>query len=200
MPYACIRAIIYLVYLILYRFRVLGRENVPPGGAVVCANHTSLADPVLAALAFKANDRPFFMAKSELFKNPLFGLLIKLLGAFPVERGASDLGALKHSLELLREGKKLLMFPQGTRFSDAETLELKSGVAMLALRTGLPILPVYITQGRKLFINRIEVSIGVPFTPERKPGQDKNEAYHQITSRLAADIQALRPCKQKECL
>ncbi len=105
MLYSLARAVVYFIYILLYRFRVSGRENVPPGGAIVCANHTSLADPVLVALALKTKDRPYFMAKAELFKKPVFGGLIRFLGAFPVERGTSDLGAIKHTLRLLNAQK-----------------------------------------------------------------------------------------------
>ena len=191
MLYACVRAVVYFVYIIVYRFRVSGRENVPPGGTLVCANHTSLSDPILIALALTVGNRPFFMAKAELFKISLFGNLLRQLGAFPVERKISDLGAVKRTLNLLKQGHKVLMFPQGTRIPEAEITDIKSGAAMLALRTGCPILPVFITPGRKMFINRIEISFGSPFVPEKKPEQDKSEAYAEISSRLAYEIQSL---------
>jgi 1-acyl-sn-glycerol-3-phosphate acyltransferase len=99
MFYRFARAAIGIIFRILYRFSVSGRENVPDGAALICVNHSSLADPVLVAMALKAKDRPRFMAKQELFNK--FGLkqLITALGAYPVERGASDMGAIRTTLE-----------------------------------------------------------------------------------------------------
>ena len=191
MLYSAARAVIYFIFLIIYRFKVYGSENLPYGRVIICANHTSLADPILAALSVKTKERLYFMAKAELFKNPLFGGLIRFFGAFPIDRGASDIGAIKHTLGLLKAEKKILMFPQGTRFSSSEKMALKSGAAMLSLKTGTPILPMYITTGRKMFINRIEVRIGVPFTPCLKQDQDKSLAYDEISVCLGEKIEEL---------
>ena len=191
MFYKIAHAVIWFVYRLVYRFRVTGRENVPQGGAVVCGNHTSLADPVLVALALRTPDRPYFMAKAELFKIPVFKSLIKFLGAFPVRRGEADLASIKHSLRLLKDGKKLLVFPWGKRVRDGDSAEIKNGAAMLANRSGSPLLPVYISHGRKLFVNKIDVRIGRPVDSRLPEGMGKQEFYSELADGIMADIQAL---------
>lgn len=93
-----------------YNYHVIGREKVPDGGCVLVANHTQWADPVLVGTAL-GNQYPLVaMAKKELFQIKLLGPLISALGAFPVDRGTADIGAIKTSLKAVKEGKKLLIF------------------------------------------------------------------------------------------
>lgn len=197
MFYKVAHVILSALFFLLFRFRVTGRENVPQGGVLLCGNHSSLSDPVFVALALSAKDQPCFMGKAELFKIFGLGWLIRKLGAFPVERGASDLGAIKKSLSLLSAGRKLLIFPQGRRVQKEDAMALKAGAAMLAARSGVPILPLYITEGRKIFINRVEVIIGKPFAAEKKPGQGRAEAYEMISNRLMEEILSLSKQTQK---
>ncbi|MDR1669438.1 MAG: 1-acyl-sn-glycerol-3-phosphate acyltransferase [Oscillospiraceae bacterium] len=180
------------LYRLLYRLRIVGREHVPEGGVIVCVNHSSLADPVLVALALKPRDHPRFMAKAELFRIFGFNWLIKKLGAFPVERGTSDITAIKGSLQFLKEGSKVLIFPHGRRVeSDEEAAAMKAGAAMLAFRSGAPILPVYLSPGRKCFVNRIEVIFGEPFFAEKTDGS-RVEQYAAVSERLRREIYALK--------
>ncbi|MDR1693124.1 MAG: 1-acyl-sn-glycerol-3-phosphate acyltransferase, partial [Oscillospiraceae bacterium] len=166
--YRFAHALVHLVFGLLYRFKVHGRENVPEGGALICVNHSSLADPVLVALALKVEDHPRFMAKAELFKIFGFQWLITKLGAYPVERGASDMTAIKTTLSVLREGRKVLIFPQGRRvLRDGENVPLKDGAAMLAAHSDKPLLPVYLTPGRKPIVNKIELVFGKPFSVQK---------------------------------
>lgn len=165
-----------------YRLRITGRENIPPGGCVVCPNHTSLADPPLAAVAVTHKERIGVMAKKELFEKKQFGSLITWLGAFPVDRGGADITAIKTALKVVKDGGKLIIFPQGSR--DHAEGETKEGAAMLAARTKAPILPIYITENKKRF-GRVEVIIGKPFTPE--PGsKDYSAIANDILTRIYA--------------
>lgn len=147
-----------------YRITITGRENIPEGGCVVCPNHTSYADPPLAAVGLSNRVNIAVMAKKELFeKGGLFSRLITWLGAFPVSRGDADISAIKTALKSVKDGRKLIIFPQGTR--GAGEGEAKAGAAMLAARTKAPILPVYITENKKRF-SRVHIIIGKPFLPE----------------------------------
>lgn len=192
MLYRIAHRVLYFFYRIFYRFRVVGRENIPEGAAIICGNHNSKSDPVLVALALPVNDKPYFMAKIELFRVPLLKTLIKMLGAFPIDRGNNDLGAIKKTLEYLKMNKKVLIFPQGTRIAEDETAAAKQGVAMIALKTGAPMVPLYLTHGRKLFVNRVEVIIGKPVYAERKPDQSKTEAYDEIAEELMNSVYELK--------
>lgn len=156
--------VVSAAYHLHYRVRVTGRENIPEGGCVVCPNHTSYADPPLAAVALTGRQSIALMAKKELFeKGGFFASLITWLGAFPVSRGDADISAIKTALKAVKDGRKLIIFPQGTR--GATEGETKQGAAMLAARTKAPILPMYITEQKKRF-GRVDVIIGKPFYPE----------------------------------
>ncbi len=158
-----------------YPLKVYGRENIPEGGALVCANHSSAIDPVLIAFALTKKYPICPMAKESLMTIPVIGKILKLVGAFGVKRGASDIHAVKFALTQLKAGEYVALFPEGTRIRSREEGEPKTGAAMLALRTGVPVLPIYIPMKKRVFrLNR--VYIGEPFqmTPEgaRATAQD----------------------------
>lgn len=194
MIYRILHVLLRGIWKALYRMRVSGRENVPRGRAILCAVHTALSDPVILAIALKAEDHPRFMAKKELFSFGPFRWLISSLGAFPVDRDKPDLRAIKTALEILRGGRKLMVLPHGHRQKeDREATEVKNGAAMLAARAGAPLVPVYISRGRRPFLDKITVVFGEPvsFPPEnRKPSA---EDYQQIMERVMDDIERLCP-------
>lgn len=137
-------------YLVLrYGWRIEGLENIPTEGPVILvANHISYLDPPLLGAAVK---RPVhFMAKAELFRNRIFGSILRRVNAFPVERGAADRKAIRRSLEILAEGNVLVMFPEGTRSKTGELLPGQSGVAMLALRSRAHVVPAGIAGTSKV--------------------------------------------------
>jgi len=127
-----------------FGLRVTGAEHVPPEGpALIVSNHQSVLDPPIIGGA--APRQIYFMAKAELFRIPLFGRLIKALNARPVRREGSDPRALKEAARLLDEGKALLVFPEGTRSLDGSLAEAKPGVGMLAVMSGAPVVPAYVS-------------------------------------------------------
>jgi len=141
------RFLIRLAYFLSHLFfplRVEGLENVPlEGPLILCANHVTLADPVLMAAVV---GRPIrFIAKKELFKAKWFGSFLRHIGAFPVARGETDIGAVRNCLSLLKEGQCLGIFAQGTRRrkNQAEPA-MNTGVALIAIRSRAPVVPVYI--------------------------------------------------------
>lgn len=128
-------------------FTAVRHFNVPPvselrRGLLIASNHQSFLDPVLIGMAW-----PYpidYMARSSLFKPPGFGGLIRALGAHPVQRGRVDRSGLRTILRVLREGRPLLMFPEGTRTRDGSLGRFRSGVGALAVRCGVPVLPACI--------------------------------------------------------
>jgi 1-acyl-sn-glycerol-3-phosphate acyltransferase len=194
MFYKFAHVVVGFIYRVLYRFKVTGRDNIPGGGVLICANHSSLSDPIIIALALRRKDRPRFMGKAELFR--IFGLkqIITALGAYPVHRGVSDMAAIRTSLEILKKGQNVLIFPQGHRFADGgEEKAMKNGAAMLAFHSGAPLLPVYLSVGRKLFINKIRVVFGNPFYAKKEPGVKSSVQYAALAERLKEEIYALKP-------
>lgn len=121
---------------------------------------------------------------------PVLGWLLKKAGVFAVARGKSDVGAIKRALKCLKEGEKLLMFPEGTRSKDGDMGEGKTGAAMLALRTGVPIVPIYIPAKKNWFC-RTPVVFGEPFYPQAEGRKGNSEDYERIAAELMSRIAAL---------
>lgn len=145
-------------YHLCFRIRVEGLENLPKEGAcVICANHKSNLDPPMLGVCIPIRLR--YMAKEELFHNRIFGNLIRALGAFPIKRGKSDVGALRAAMKMLESGECVAIFPEGGR-SHANSLRRgKQGAALVAAKSGVNILPVGICGEYRLF-RKITVRIG----------------------------------------
>lgn len=177
-----------LAYHIYYRVSVTGRENIPEGPCVVCPNHSSYADPPLAAVGISHRHNIAVMAKKELFEGkPFFARLITWLGAFPVARDTADITAIKTALKAVKDGRKLILFPQGTR--GAGEGETKEGAAMIAARTKAPILPVFISENKRKH-GRVKIVIGEPFLPEN------TRDYAAVANDILRRIYALDPERQ----
>jgi len=145
MLYAILKPIAMALMRLLFRLEVVSPGMVPATGPVLLvSNHVSVLDPPLVGASAP---RPLhFMAKEELFRIPLLGSLIRALNARPVRRDGSDMRALKAALALLQEGRALLVFPEGTRGVEGQPLrEGKAGVGMLAVLSGAPVVPVYVS-------------------------------------------------------
>ena len=170
----------------LYRIKVINESKEPlDKNYVVCCNHTSLMDVVIIAIALKNQLR--FMAKKEIFKVPILNWFVKSMGAFPVDRKSGDVGAIKKTIEILKDGDCVGIFPQGTRHKkvDPRTTEIKDGIGMIAARSGVGILPVCIrTKKNKLkFFRRTEFVIGKYIPPEEIafPELGGREKYREIS-------------------
>lgn len=191
MFYRTAKAICRIILALLRRWEVQGAENLPPtGGAVVIANHISYWDPVVVGCAL--NRQVYFMAKAELFEIPLLGPLITRLGAFPVRRNGADPASVRRSLELLKSGRVIGIFPEGTRSHSGEILEPHLGAAMLALKVGVPIVPVAVN-GTKGVAGKVRVSIGKPleFTALYRKKAGKAE-LEQVSRQVMAEVDRMR--------
>lgn len=170
-----------------YPMKFIGKENIPEGGALVCANHSSAIDPFFLAFALGKKRPICAMAKESLMRIPVIGKILKLAGTFGVKRGASDIHAVKHAMEQLKKGEYVVLFPEGTRVKSREEGEPKTGAAMLACRTGVPVLPVYIPiRKRVLRINRVYIGQPLHFSPEGK--RASSQEYEAMTKTLMDQI------------
>ncbi len=157
---------------VLYGYRHSGSHNIPAGGPLIIAsNHCSYCDPIGVGAAVP---RPIhFMAKKELFNNPLFGRFIRFYHAVPIRRGGMDWRGVEVLKEILRGGGALIMFPQGTRRPEGSPLgKPKFGVGMLAQETRATIVPAFLLGTGRLrdaFLRRrpVRVYYGEPIRPER---------------------------------
>ncbi|MBD5161037.1 MAG: 1-acyl-sn-glycerol-3-phosphate acyltransferase [Oscillibacter sp.] len=174
---------------LLFPCRVVGMENLPEGGALLCANHVSGWDPIVIGLNLPRDSRLTVMAKDQLFRIPLLGPFLRKLGIFPVKRGGNDLTAMKTAIKVLSGGNRLLVFPEGTRVEERGDVEAKGGVTMLAVRTGVPMIPIYCGEKHK-FLRKTTIVFGEPYIPViagRRPTPDENRAIAaEVLNRIYA--------------
>lgn len=168
MFYSFLRILIMPIFKMLYFFDCKGKKNFPKtGNYIICANHTSLKDPIFLALSFKR--QIFFMAKSELFENKIFSNILLKLGAFPVKRGKHDVNSILNTEALLQSKKAVGIFIEGTRSKNGKLLKPKSGAAMISYKTNTPIIPVAISQKNgkipSLF-HKVTINVGSPLSPQ----------------------------------
>lgn len=152
----------------LLAFRVDGLKNLPrQGGAIVAANHKSVWDPLLLAMALSRLRRPYFVAKAELFHNKMIGWLLAGLGSVPIRRQQSDLGALRALLGILKRGDVLAIFPEGTRKKQNQLFYFLPGVGFLAQKAKVPIVPVFISDFGHCPKpgGEVRIKIGAPLEP-----------------------------------
>lgn len=180
-------AVIWPFFNLVRPIYAVGRENIPDGPVVICPNHTSIGDPFYAAFAFGWKFPMRAIAKIEIMRVPFVGWILGKAGVFGIDRGHADMKAIKTALKVLKDGNKLLLFPEGTRVHEGEDVAAKTGAAMFATRTGVPLMPVYIPRKKKLFA-RNEVIIGKPYQPEfagRKPTSEELDAItHDLMERV----------------
>lgn len=191
MFYRFAAAILYPIVMLRFRLKIIGRERIPDGAAIFCANHSSLWDPVLIGVGLSRRKPICFMAKKELFSYPIFGAMIRRLGAFPVERDSADLGTIRKSIAVLKDGKKLLLFPEGHRMRDGELKqhEVKTGVAMIATRANVPIVPIYLSSDKRI-THRTVLMVGEPILPEAREGSNADN-YKRIADAAFRSICAM---------
>jgi len=207
--YVVVRAILAVLLRTVFRLDVRGAENIPKhGGAIIAPNHRSLVDHPTVGVATKR--QIWFMAKSELFKNKWAAKFLYAMNSFPVNRGKPDRSSLQRSLELLEQGELVGIYPGGTRLPDSRFEDLEDGFTYIALKSGVPIVPVAVSgtesvlpRGRRFprFV-KIKILIGEPFRLGEKhtgvlPRAKIREATAEAKRRLDAVMDELEPPSAK---
>ena len=163
--------IIGRVLLWIYRVDVKGLENLPKHSVLLCPNHSTDLDPVLIGLCLPLDYHLHFMAKAELFDNRALAWLIRTLGAFPVQRDGKDIQSIKTAMQVLHKGENLLIFPEGTTirggvgYHDGLPAHAHAGIAMIGVRTGATLVPVF-CDGQKKPFRKTRIIFGEPYVPE----------------------------------
>lgn len=163
--YVKVHRILWPIVHFLHPVELKGLENLPDDEPVLlCANHSSWWDPILLISALRRDYPLRIMGKVQLFRIPVLKTFLTKLGVFPVDRGNSDIGALKKAIGSLKEGWNLLLFPEGTRVRKGKTATVKAGAAMIAIRSGVKLLPIFIGTSKRLF-RKVPIVLGKPYAP-----------------------------------
>jgi 1-acyl-sn-glycerol-3-phosphate acyltransferase len=195
--YRVARALVLSPIRLIFRVKVVGRDFVPKQGAyIVAPTHRSLFDVPFAAFVTRRRIR--MMAKRELFTTGFGRWLFIKLGAIEVEREAIDRTALRTSQAALETGEPLAIFPEGTRRTGPIVEDLYDGVAYLAMKVGVPILPVGIGGTEQILpsgkaiprLHKVAVVVGEPIMPARADGVRRRSAMAGVTADLQARLQA----------
>ena len=177
----------------LYRVKVINPENEPlDTHFIVASNHTAAADGVIICACMKNQIR--FMGKKELFKVPVVGAFLRAIGCYPIERGKGDIAALKNTINLLKDKDCVGIFPQGTRCPrvDPASTSAKSGVGLIAARSGADVLPVCVksTVGAVKMFRKNYLIIGNLIKSEEFDFENNkgSEGHQKVADRIHAEI------------
>jgi 1-acyl-sn-glycerol-3-phosphate acyltransferase len=196
--YAVVRAMVVAFCRLYWRETIEGRERVPEGPFVLAPVHRSNVDTPLVAITTKRRLR--YMGKDAVWKYRVPGRILSALGGFPVRRGHADREALRRCMSVLQAGEPVVVFPEGTRQSGPDVKPLFEGAAYLAVRAGVPIVPVGIggsdramPKGSKMLRPaNVRLVVGEPLYPEPgqgRPGRASRRAVHELTERLHQELQ-----------
>lgn len=182
--YKFARNTVLLVMRFAFKIRFHGHENMPDHkGYILAANHQTNIDPLFIGIGCKKNVR--FMAKEELFHNPILAKILQWVGTFPVSRGKGDTSAIETAIGVIKRGDVLGIFPEGTRSHDGTLKRAKSGAVVVASKTGGDIIPVGIKYGKKILWRReIDVHYGKPITSKQLALKEHNKTELKAASKL----------------
>lgn len=194
-----------------FRWKVYEAARVPASGpAILAANHASLLDPPLVGAALKREI--CYLARESLFKNPVFGALLRSWNVVPVDRDGGGAAGLRAIMDRLNEGNAVILFPEGTRSMDGKLQPARSGIGLLAIKSNAPVIPIrvfgtYDAYGKQMRFPRpraVAVKFGSPMDlePWRQEAQTCSktrlkEIYHSTAVAIMDHIAGLEPCADK---
>lgn len=188
--------IVFPLMKLFNRIEVGGLDRIPAQGpAVIIANHSSMWDPAILFCLIRR--QAYFMAKSELFINPVLGFILRHICVFPVKRDSIDRAALRKASEVLDSGCLLVIFPEGHRSKSGDLLPFKPGAAYFAHRAGVPVIPILLENTMKLFPvsfrPKIRITCGNPIDLSAFEGQKNNSVLlEEMTACFRRDMELLR--------
>jgi len=199
MLYTICKLLAVVIMKVLFRLEARGTEHVPRTGPVlIVANHSSVLDPPM--VGGMTPRKLTFLAKAELFRVPGIGAFLRRLGAQPLRRGGADPSALRLAQRVLQNGGGVLVFPEGTRGEEGVLRPAKPGAALLAMQTGVPVVPAYVSgsgrawpRGRRLpRPAKVRVTFGAPLTFQKATGSDRKAQYEATSRQIMAAIAQLK--------
>ncbi|MFB9972945.1 1-acyl-sn-glycerol-3-phosphate acyltransferase [Allobacillus sp. SKP2-8] len=187
MLYPLGKFLVSVLFKILFKIKVIGKENIPKNGPVIiCSNHISNYDPPTVGIT--APRTIHFMAKEELFEKKGLGFILRNVNAFPVKRGMRDRNALRKGLKLLDEGKVLGLFPEGTRSKDGVVKKGLAGAGFFAMRSNATVIPCAII-GQYERSKPLTVIYGKPI--EFQSLKNNKPSAQEVTDEIMENIQRL---------
>jgi 1-acyl-sn-glycerol-3-phosphate acyltransferase len=192
MLYNVICSTAILLFRVLYRWDVRGRDNLPVDGPVIiCSNHISWWDPLLVGSVVWPR-KVHYMAKAELFKLPVFSFVLPRIHVFPVRRGAADRKAIRTALDVVKNGQLLGLFPEGTRSRTGDLLPPQPGVGLITQKSSAPVLPIAIVGPYRLF-RPLRVIVGKPLDFSGYQGKKaRAEVLDEIANTIMKEIGTLK--------
>jgi 1-acyl-sn-glycerol-3-phosphate acyltransferase len=181
-----------------FRLKIYGRENlIEDGPAIYASNHASYLDPPLVGVACRKE--VFYLARKTLFEKPVLGPLLPRINCIPVDRDRGDVAAVRTLLRLLKEGKRVVVFPEGTRSKDGNLQPARAGLGLIIAKSLAPVVPVrvfgsYAALPRSGGIHFVPITlvVGKPiFFTKEDLGTDERLAYQALSDRVMAAIAAL---------
>ena len=197
--YKFVRFITFWGFKFVYKNEIYGLNHIPKGPGLIAANHTSFLDPPVVSVSFP--EEVHFLARKTLFKNPIFGALIRNLNAHPVSGRTEDVAVFKTIVSLLKENKKVIIFPEGQRTSDGKIKEIKPGISLLLSRTDAAIIPTYVhgtfniwskKQAFPKLFGKTAVVFGTPIFYDKDSDKDRKVLQKEIAENLKDALISLK--------
>ncbi len=179
---------------LIFPLKVEGLANIGDEPVILCPNHGHALDPILLILALPASYSMRIMAKKQLMEKPILGAFLRKVGVFGIDRGNSDVVAVKTAISSLKSGWNLMIFPEGTRVKKQGEVEAKGGIAMMAIRSGVKLQPVYISPQQRVF-HRTRIVIGKPYAPVYTGRKGTAEEYQANADEILRQAYALGETK-----
>lgn len=199
MFYTIIKPVFFIIARVFFRFKVFGEENIPrDGGIIIASNHISYLDIPFLGCGIKR--RVDFIGKSELFRNRIIGWIFKKLGAFPIKRDKIDRDTISEALTRLREGRVVVIYPEGTRSKDGRLSEPKAGIGMVVAISGARVIPSFIMGtdrvlprgARWIRFNPVKLYLGSPLDFSSSISLKKGRGlYTEISKEIMRGIEEL---------
>jgi 1-acyl-sn-glycerol-3-phosphate acyltransferase len=188
---------IFRVYFrTFYKVEIIGLDNIPQTGAVILTcNHVSNFDPPLVGGFVGLRRDPIYIIKKELLNVPLIGAMLKSFGFIAIDRyrKGGDLHSLKQALKVIKSGKALFIFPEGTRSKTGKPIKPKAGVGFLLWHCQAPVIPIRVFNTEKLpFTRNLKVVIGKPFMLEKQEGKQTKEQFQDFADQVMQQIIKLK--------
>ena len=183
-------------YRVFYKVKIIGLDNIPQTGAVVLAcNHVSNFDPPLVGGFVGLRRNPIYIMKKEILNVPILGAMLKSFGFIAIDRQrkGGDMHSLKQALKVIKEGKALFIFPEGTRSKTGKPIKPKAGIGFLLWHCQAPVIPIKVFNTEKMpFTRELKVVIGKPFMLEKQEGKQTKEQFQDFADKVMQEIIKLK--------